>query len=109
MSAEKDQGITTLLVADADALRVHLDALNESGTDYRAAGMGKNGEPFLIALSGPYAESEDVIYGSPWDGEVDYGTGVRCDECNAAHHHGIGAIAFPAVVLIRPGSEPDRG
>ena len=86
-------------VADAEGLRAHLDALNEAGKDFRAAGTDARGEPFLIALDGPYAEVEVVIHGSPWDSEVDYGTGRRCEECHAANLQDMGSLSFPVTIL----------
>lgn len=94
-------------IADSEALRAHLDALNDVGTDFRAAGMDATGAPFLIALSGPYAEAEQVIYGDPWDSEVDWGTGRHCDECYAANLHRMDSLRFPVVVLTRV-TPPER-
>jgi hypothetical protein len=94
----------TAVLADADALREHLNALNDSGTDDRAVGMDSRGEPFLIALDGCYAESEVVLYGNPWDAEVDWGTGPSCVECMAQHPHRIDSLRFPVSVLVRSAS-----
>lgn len=41
---------------DVDALRAHLDALNEAGAGTAVAGITDNQIPFLAALVGPYAE-----------------------------------------------------
>lgn len=87
--------------ADAAALRAHLDAINELGWDYRAVGIDAVNEPFLITLHGPYAETEQVFFVSPWDGEVDHGTGQKCDECCAANPHTIDQIRYPVEVLTR--------
>ena len=91
-----------LPLANADQLRNLLDYLNESGDDHRAVGMDSRGQPFLIALSGCYADTEVVIYGDPWDPEVDYGVGRRCDECNGSNFHGMDSLRFPVTVLIKP-------
>lgn len=101
-------GVELCFLADAVALRAHLDALNDHGIDFRAAGMDSRGAPFLIALSGPYAESEQVFYGSPWDSEVDWGTGRWCAECNAANPHSIESLAFPVVVLTRMADQSEE-
>jgi hypothetical protein len=85
--------------ANAEALRDHLHSLNESGTDHRAVGMDARGEPFLIALSGCYAETEVVLYGDPWDNEVDYGTGPSCVECMAQRPHTMDSVRFPVRVI----------
>lgn len=87
---------------DADALRAHLDALNEKGIEYRAAGEDANGEPFLITLRGPYAEYEEVFYVSPWDGEVDHQNGEKCEDCCAANPYTIDQISYPVRVLVPP-------
>ena len=87
---------------DAEALRDHLDALNDAGIRTEAAGVDVNDNPFLIGLSGPYAESEVVIFGSPWDSEVDYGTGLHCDECHASNLHGINDLRYPVRVIADP-------
>lgn len=91
----------TIALADADALRDHLDALNESGTDYKAVGMDVGGNAFLVCLAGPYAESVVVMFGNPWDGEVDYGTGTHCDECAAQEVAGVERLRFPVHVLVQ--------
>jgi hypothetical protein len=92
-----------LPLADSDALRAHLDRLNESGLDYRAAGMDANGTPFFITLLGPYAEAEHVITASPWDGEVSLGRPSWCDECDAHSPLHITDLAYPVHVVIPHG------
>lgn len=97
-----------LVLADAEALREHLDALNDAGTDHRAVGMDSRNEPFLIALGGCYAETEVVLYGNPWDNEVDWGTGPSCVECMAQHPHRIDSLRFPVRILTRVTSTPSE-
>lgn len=84
-------------------VRAYLDRLNDAGLDHIAAGMTATGAPFLVALCGAYADSEVVIYGNPWDTEVDYTTGTRCDECGAEHlAAGLASLTMPVTVLARP-------
>jgi hypothetical protein len=96
----------SLTFADDDALRAHLDALNEAGVTPVAVGYDAH-QAFLITLVGPYAESEDVLFDSPWQGDVDYGERIdgvwkplppRCDEC-MAHVHGMEHLRFPVTVM----------
>jgi hypothetical protein len=84
--------LRALVLADRDALREHLDGLNESGEAPVAVGIDAAPQPFLITLVGPYAESEDVFFDSPWQGDTDYGEPgrrrvvpkqPRCDDCRA--------------------------
>ena len=98
---ERSPDYGLLVLADAEALRDHLDALNEAGTDDRAAGMDARGEPFLIALDGCYAETEVVLYGNPWNNEVDWGTGPSCVECMAQRPHRLDSLRFPVRILTR--------
>lgn len=100
-----------LTIGSAEALRGHLDALNEAGVHPIVVGIDACPQPFLITLVGPYAESEDVFFDSPWQGDVDYGERVdgvwvpkqpRCEDCRAVSH-GIEDLRFPVTVLARPG------
>ena len=86
---------------DQDALRAHLDHLNEDGLTHIVGGIDARNVPFLAVLRGPYADAEDVIYGSPWDGEVEYGTGQLCDECGAANLDTLGSLVYPVTVFLR--------
>lgn len=99
IGAGYDRARFTHHVADQDELVQQLNALNDAGIDFRLPGLDAGGQPFLVMLDGPYAESVKVVVGSPWDSEVDWGTGRRCEDCNAANLHEIEHIAFPAVVL----------
>jgi hypothetical protein len=94
------------VVSDAEMLRGHLDALNDEGRHATTAGVDVNGNAFLIDLAGPYAEKEVVIFGDPWDAEVGYGHGQRCDECCAADLHQMSDLHFPVTVLIPAWSMP---
>lgn len=93
--------------ADADALREHLDALNEDGQQPTAVGWDATPQPFLITLAGPYVESEDVLFDTPWQSDVDYGERIngvwvplptRCDDCHA-HVHEMKHLRFPVTVV----------
>lgn len=109
MSGQPVERDRTLAIADAEALRDHLNDLNSTGTDFRAVGMDARGAAFLIALSGCYADTEVVLYGDPWDGEVEYGTGRRCDECNAQELHPMESLRFPVLVILRATSPDSAG
>jgi hypothetical protein len=92
--------MNTLVLADADALRDHLDALNEAGERCTAAGMDSTPQPFLIALVGAYADGEDVLFDSPWQGDVDWRDGhSNCEDCNG-WSHGIEHLRYPVTVLV---------
>lgn len=100
------QGVV-LRFEEADHLRQYLDDLNEDGKHPVAAGMHGDGWPFLITLVGPYADSEDVFFDSPWQSDVDWGEmadGVwtphqpRCGECQAQAHL-LKDLKFPVVVF----------
>ncbi|MBB3040992.1 hypothetical protein [Nocardioides soli] len=101
-SAESGDTPTLVPIENAEAMRDYLDALNDAGIDCRAVGMDSRGEPFLISLSGCYADSEVVLYGNPWDNEVDWGTGPSCVECMAQRPHGIDSVRFPAFIVQAP-------
>lgn len=100
--------MNTVILADAEALRDHLDGLNEAGTRPVAVGIDDVGQPFLITLVGPYVESEDVIFDSPWQSDLDMGERVdgvwvphpSCDECSAAQAHSINDIRYPVTLLV---------
>lgn len=80
-------------------LRGILDDLNETGVGYSVAGVTKFGAPFIASLAGPYAEVVVITWGNPWDSEVDYGTGTRCDECQAHDNADYESIAYPVQVI----------
>lgn len=81
-----------------DELRAHLDALNEDGMHPAAAGLDGNGAPFLIALTGCYADGEDVLFDSPWQTDIEWSNGrQRCDEC-LGRVHGLDDLTFPVAV-----------
>lgn len=93
---------------NGEALRQHLDDLNERGEHPVAVGVDALGLPFLITLVGPYAESEDVMFDSPWQADLDHGRAVdgkwvphppRCEECQA-QVYGIDDIRYPVTVLV---------
>jgi hypothetical protein len=91
---------STQVLPDADALRDHLDALNEGGTHPVAVGWDATPQPFLITLVGPYAESEDVLFDSPWQSDVDWRDGhSNCEDCNG-WSHGIEHLRYPVTVLV---------
>lgn len=83
---------------DADALREHLDALNEEGNTTVAVGLTAADQPFLITLTGPYAENEHVLLDSPWQTDIDWQR-PRCDECGAVQPDTIDALAYPVKVM----------
>lgn len=83
-----------------EGLRDHLDDLNEEGTSPIAVGVDAISQPFLITLVGPYAESEDVFFDSPWQREHDHGgVPARCEDCDA-HSHGMEHLRFPVTVVL---------
>lgn len=99
------------VLADAEALRAHLDALNEAGICPVAVGVDASVRPFLITLVGCYAEGEHVFFDSPWQSDIDYGELVDgvfvprppyCDDCRG-HVHGIEDLRFPVTVLVPHG------
>lgn len=104
----QEEAVTTLTtLEDADALREHLDALNESGEHPVAVGWDATPQPFLITLVGAYADGEDVIFDSPWQQDVNHGKLVdgtwvphppRCDEC-LAQAYGIEDLRYPVRVM----------
>lgn len=100
---------TTLgTIFDADALVALLDSMNESGIEPTLAGVDDRGMAFLIQLSGVYAENTTVMFGSPWDPEVDYGNGLRCDECNASNLFCADDLHFPVSVMAVAGEVEQR-
>lgn len=86
-------------LADADALRAHLDELNEAGTDDRAVGLDREGQPFLAFLAGLYAGDSGVITCDPWDYERN--GELACYECNAARSGQLDTLNYPVTVLLR--------
>lgn len=105
--------LRTEAFADCDALREHLDTLNEAGTTPISVGVDAAAQPFLITLIGCYAESEHVFFDSPWQSDIDQGERVNgewvpkqpyCDDCRAMVH-GIEDLRFPVFVLV--GEVPD--
>lgn len=87
-------------------LRDYLHELNDHGLDYKAAGVDSFDQPFLAYLSGPYGEPAEVLVGDPWEGEVGYSTGTRCEECSAANAHTLAHLAYPVRVLTRTVTTP---
>jgi hypothetical protein len=88
-----------MILEDEDALRAHLDGLNESGVHPVAVGVDNGGQPFLITLTGPYAEHEDVFFDSPWQGEVARDGPYRCDECSGMEPDDMEHLKFPVVIM----------
>ncbi|MEV6413869.1 hypothetical protein [Kribbella sp. NPDC051718] len=86
------------LLKNADELRGHLDTLNDAGTDDRCVGVDFMGEPFLAALTGPYAGGVRVVCCDPEDIErdqVEY-----CDDCGqATKRFDETTLRYPVVVL----------
>lgn len=99
---------TGSVFANTDALRDHLDALNESGTDPTVAGIDANGRAFLITLQGPYAETEAVLFGVPWDGEIDWNSPLRCSECGCHEAFGIQDLTYPVRLAVVPAPHPSE-
>ena len=88
-----------VVLADAEALREHLDALNEHGVTPLAVGIDAWANPFLITLVGPYADGEHVLFDSPWQGDTDWRNGERvCEDCRG-HVHGIGDLRYPVTLM----------
>lgn len=85
-------------ITDAEDLRSHLDALNESGHHPVAVGIDVNSHPFLVTLVGPYAEGEEVFFDSPWQTDNCRSDEPRCDEC-LGHVDGIEDIKFPVTIM----------
>lgn len=111
----ENQQATLLALADADALRVHLDALNETGQTPVVVGWTAppHPQPFLITLVGCYADSEDVLFDSPWQSDTNHGELVngewvphppRCDECQA-QVYAIEDLGYPVTVMYQPSLE----
>lgn len=95
--------MSTALLQDAQALRDHLDKLNDTGFDYRCSGMDANNTAFFVSLIGPYADGEHVFTVSPWDGEVSFSSGPYCDECAAHTPLGLEDLTYPVRVLLPEG------
>lgn len=91
----------TELVTDAEALRSVLDRLNDDGVDPTVSGIDDNGQAFLVSLEGPYADREEVLFGTPWSGERDWVTGVRCEDCGAHHTFVTDDLAYPVTILVQ--------
>jgi hypothetical protein len=100
VSAARTPTVTPAVVlTDAEALREHLDTLNEHGVTPLAVGIDAWANPFLITLIGPYAESEHVFFDSPWQGDIDWRNGHRhCEEC-MGHVHGIEDLRYPVTLM----------
>lgn len=93
-----------LELADADALRQHLDDLNDNGHHPIAVGWTAPPypAPFLVALVGCYADGEDVLLDSPWQTDLDWSNGsTRCEECHG-HAHGIADLRYPVTIMAAP-------
>lgn len=87
-------------MADADALREHLDTLNENGLHPVVVGWDAGSQPFLISLTGCYADGEDVLFDTPWQSDIQWANGrTHCDEC-LGHVHGLSDLRFPVTVLV---------
>lgn len=114
--SQQDEKPAMTTFADSTALRAHLDALNEAGVTPLAVGYD-TAQAFLITLTGPYAESEDVLFDSPWQSDIDYGEHVdgawmrqppRCDECQG-HVHEMRHLRFPVTVMFPPLTTAEQG
>lgn len=90
---------TLVSVGSDEALRDRLDAMNEQGIDPLVVGVDAAGRSFLVTLQGPYAETEAVLLGIPWDSEVDWSSGRRCDECGCSEAFGLDDLTFPVDVV----------
>lgn len=92
--------VETITITDADALREHMDALNDAGKHCEVAGVDAHGTPFLAGLSGAYADFEWAQIGNPWDVEVDF-DGETCDHCGAQRgaQVTIDRLAYPVVIF----------
>lgn len=87
-------------IGDEGDLRDHLDALNEAGENSEVAGLDATGQPFLVFLTGPYAEGMYFLGWNPWEREFDVDVATRpCDECNAMGPSPTSALHYPLVVL----------
>lgn len=92
--------IEVKVLADEPALRDLLDTLNNDGIDYKLAGMDSKNESFLACLSGVYAENLVIVFGNPWDSEVEYRTGVFCEHCQGQNLATADRLAFPISVFL---------
>lgn len=92
-----------LVLEDAQALRDHLDYLNDIGFDYRCSGMDANNAAFFVSLVGPYADGEHVFAFSPWDGEISFSAPAYCHECVAHTPLGLDHLTYPVRVLTPTG------
>lgn len=92
-----------LVLEDAQALRDHLDYLNDIGFDYRCSGMDANNAAFFVSLVGPYADGEHVFAFSPWDGEISFSAPAYCHECAAHTPLGLDHLTYPVRVLAPTG------
>lgn len=92
--------VETITITDADALREHMDALNDAGKHCEIAGKDANGTPFLAGLSGAYADVAWAQIGNPWDVEVGF-DGETCDCCGAQRgaQVTIDRLSYPVVIL----------
>jgi hypothetical protein len=88
-----------VVLADADALREHMDALNNSGEPSVVVGMDAH-QPFLIALDGPYVESEVVFFDSPWAGHDIAGASIHCEDCRG-EECSMEHLRFPVTVMVK--------
>lgn len=96
-----------LTLDNEDALRDHLDALNDAGWDPTVGGMDSDGESFLASLAGPYAEGTTVLYVDPWDPEVEVKGAELCNECGAQRgHRSIDDLRYPVAVIA---ADPEPG
>lgn len=98
-----------LTLDNEDALRDHLDALNDAGWDCTAAGMDVTGRSFLAGLSDPYAENTFVLYADPWDGEASMLDSEQqpCDECGGERaSRQIDDLRYPVAIIA---ADPEPG
>lgn len=100
--------LNTLL--DQNHLRQYLDHLNENGLDPIIVGWDATSRPFLITLVGCYADSEDVLFDSPWQQDTNHGKMVdgewvphspRCEECMAQVYE-ISDLTYPVRIMWAP-------
>ena len=91
--------IRTKVLHTATELRDHLNHLNYSGLASAAAGIDDRDNAFLIALNGPYADTEDVVFDTPWASDVDRER--QCEECGAMKLWPITDLSYPVAVFLR--------
>lgn len=90
--------IAVWTIPSAEELHEYLHHINEQGDSTNTGGVDANGNPFVVHLLGA---SVAVLTNSPWDGEVDFGTGMFCEECNAASLPTLASLAYPVRVIAK--------